>query len=386
MTSDERHPFQPSGLALVLAIVSATAQAGGIDRSGQDIGVLFETGDRVEFSHARIAPRVKGVDLAGGATGDVAGDHSLTSLSVKFDLDERWSLAALAEQPYGADIRYAGSSALLGGTEVDVVTSALLGLVRLHLTPAMSVHAGLRTQRASASVTLSGLAYGPVDGYRVRLGPDRESGWVAGAAYERADIALRVALTCHSAIEHSLRTQESGPALDPDGPGPSAAMDLLDGTSLTRISTPRALNLDFRTGIASDTLLYGQVRWADWSAFRVEPARFLAVTGEGLIELDDVRTYSLGLAHRFNERWSGFLSVNHEARGASLVSPLAPVNGRLGIGLGVQYTRGALSVGAGVSYVRLGDAVLETGTPDTARATMQGNATRAAGLRLSLVF
>jgi hypothetical protein len=39
-----------------------------------------------------------------------------------------------------------------------------------------------------------------------------------------------------------------------------------------------------------------------------------------------------------------------------------------------------------MSYVRLGDAVLETGTPDTARATMKGNATRAAGLRLSLVF
>lgn len=369
------------GAALLTAWAS-TALAGGIDRSGQGLGALFEPGRHLELSIGHAAPSVKGTDLAGGPTGDVVGDHAVASLSAKFDVNRALSLAVVLEQTYGADLVYGRSSTLLGGTLVDEASHALLGLARYRLNDGFSVHGGLRAQRSSAEVRLAGLAYGPVNGYRVQLGPDTETGWVAGLAWEKPEIALRLALTWHGAIEHRLDTVETGPLIDPDGPGPASALPLLNGASTTRIRTPRAINLDFKTGVAPDLLLFGQMRWANWSEFRVDPARFLAVTGEGLIELDDTRTYTLGLARRFDERWTGAVSLNYEAKGGALVSPLAPIDGRQGITLAVIHSRDGLTLTTGVSYVRLGDARLETGTPDTHRATMGGNSALGVGVKL----
>lgn len=368
--------------ATALALAAATASAGGIDRSGQGLGPLFEQGNYLELSYSHVVPSVQGVDLAGGPTGDVIGNHGLTSLGAKFDVNAKLSLAAVLDQPYGAKLLYLQSSPLLGGTRVDAASHALLGLARYRLDNAFSVHGGLRIQKSSATIDLRGLAYGPINGYRVRFDADTAASWVAGAAYERPDIALRLAATYHAAIKHKLDTGETGPATDPDGAGPLPAMGLLDGRSTTRIDTPAAINLDAQMGIARDTLLFGQVRWVDWSAFRVEPARFLALTGEGLIELKDTRTHTLGIAHRFDARWAGSLALNREGKGAPLSSPLSPINGRHGLTLAAIYTEGRMRITAGISYLKLGDARLETGTPDTQRATMSGNSLVGLGVKV----
>jgi len=368
--------------ATALALAAATASAGGIDRSGQGLGPLFEQGNYLELSYSHVVPRVEGIDLAGGPTGDVVGNHALTSLGAKFDVNDKLSLAAVLDQPYGAKLLYLQSSPLLGGTRVDERTHALLGLARYRLDAAVSVHGGLRIQKSSATLDLRGLAYGPISGYRVRFDADTAAGWVAGAAYERPDIALRLAATYHAAIKHKLDTSETGPAIDPDGAGALPAMGLLDGRSTTRINMPAAINLDAQMGIARDTLLFGQLRWVDWSAFRVDPARFLAVTGEGLINLQDTRTYTLGIARRFDARWAGSLALNHEGKGAPLSSPLSPINGRHGLTLAAIYSAGRMRITAGISYLKLGDARLETGTPDTQRATMSGNSLLGLGMKV----
>jgi long-subunit fatty acid transport protein len=368
--------------AAALAGLATPAAAGGIDRSGQGLGPLFESGDYLEASYSHVAPHVKGIDLAGGSTGDAVGDHDLANLAAKFDLNGRLSLAMVLDQPYGAKLHYRSSSPLLGGTRVDEASHALLGLLRYRLDPALSVHGGLRLQESSATIELRGLAYGRVNGYRVRFAENLAASWVAGAAYEIPEIALRVAATYHGATRHTLSTTETGPAIDPDGAGPLPAMRLLDGSSHTRISTPAALNLDAQTGIAPDTLLFGQLRWVDWSEFRVDPARFVAVTGNGLIDLRDTRGYTLGLARRFAARWTGVLALNHEASRDGYNSPLSPVNGRRGITLAAIHTQGRLKVTAGISYMKLGDALLETGTPDTLRAKMSGNSLLGLGFKI----
>lgn len=358
----------------LLATAAPAAWAGGIDRTGQGLGALFESGRYLEISVGHVAPRVEGADLLGGQTGDVAGAHLLPSVSLKFDAGDRLSFAAVADRTYGADILYGQGSPLLGGTRVDVASHGVLGLARYRIDKNFSVHGGLRLQTSSATVRLKGLAYGPVSGYQVRLGPDTAISPAAGIAFEIPEIALRVAATYHAAIKHKLATRETAP-LAP-----------LNGSSTTPISLPRAVNLDFQTGIARDTLLYGQLRWANWSEFRVDPARFVAVTGEGLIELKDTRTWTLGLARQFDARWAGAIALNYEGRGDKLSSPLAPVNGRRGLTLAAIHARDALKITAGVSYSKLGDARLETGTPDTQRATMSGNAALGLGIKLGWSF
>jgi len=44
--------------------------------------------------------------------------------------------------------------------------------------------------------------------------------------------------------------------------------------SVTEIKTPQSVNLEFQTGIAKVTLLFGSVRWVDWTAFNIFPADF----------------------------------------------------------------------------------------------------------------
>lgn len=352
----------------LLALNTVAALAGGIDRSGQGLGALFEPGNYVEGSLSQVSPSVTGVDVASGATGSVVSGYPMVSLSAKLQVSPALSVAVVMDQPYGAKLQYAYSSPLLGGTRVDVSSSALLGLARWHIDEQFSLHGGLRFQQANAEVRLQGLAYGPVSGYKVQLASDTSLSPVVGLAYELPHIGMRVAGTYHAATAHSMPTKESG------------GFALLNGQSTTRISTPRAINLDFQTGLASNILLFGQLRWVNWSEFRVDPQRFMAVTGEGLIELNDSRSYTLGLAQRLSSRWSAAASLHHEAKGAPLVSPLSPVNGRRGATLAAIYTDGRLRVSAGLSYMKLGDAMLETGTPDTQRATMQGNHTAAVGV------
>lgn len=373
-------------LSTVLIFAAPTLWAAGIDRSGQSLGVLLEDGNQIEFAQTWVRPHVAGTDLAGGTTGRVTGSYVLSRLSGKIDLTEKMSMGFVVDQPYGGKLLYGVSSPLLGGTRVDEKSLALLGLARYRLNPSMSVHGGLRVQRSSATIVLSGLAYGPVSGYQIRLEPDTATGLVAGAAYEASDIGLRLSVTYHQAVRHQLDSIESGPLIDPDGAGPAPSMALLNGESITPVSTPHALNIDFQMGLASDTLLFGQWRWVRWSEFRLDPTRFVTVAGEGLLELRNSNTITLGLAHQFNPRWAGVLALEHEGSTSGMSSPLSPANGRKGITLAAIHKWAKFRITAGVSYSKLGDAVLETGTPDVMRARTQGNSSTGMGVQLGIRF
>ena len=52
--------------ASILALDASGALAGGIDRSGQDIGILFENGGCIELTFGVVMPSVSG-SVAGGA-------------------------------------------------------------------------------------------------------------------------------------------------------------------------------------------------------------------------------------------------------------------------------------------------------------------------------
>lgn len=371
----------------LIALTAGAAHAGGIDRSGQGLGALFEKGRYLELSFGSVNPSVTGKDVAlfgGGSTGSVGLDYTQLGLSYKYDVNEKLSFALNIDQPFGADVKYGPTSVALGNTAATAKSSAITGILRYKMNENVSVHGGLRAQRASAAVDLRGAAYGAVTGYSVRLDSDVAAGYVVGVAYEKPEIALRVALTYNSAIKHNFNTTESGPNVDPDGAGPLPALPLLNGTSTTTVKTPQSVNLDFQSGVAKDTLVFGQIRWVDWSSFKLDPARFKAVTGGGLINLDDSVTYTLGVGRRFNENWSGSVSFQYEKKGNPLVSPLAPTNGRLGVTLAGVYTRDNMKVTAGINYTKVGDA--QPQTANTARANMTGNHSVAIGVRVGFSF
>ncbi len=372
--------------AAALALTAGAAHAGGIDRSGTPIDALFEKGNYAELSFAYIIPDVTGNDVLGNGYSNVADSFALFGAAVKMDVGEKLSFAVIFDQPYGADISYGGNPAatMLGGTLATADSNAITGLLRYKFNESFSIYGGPRYVKADGKVALSGLAYGPLSGYTVKFASDEGLGFVAGTAFEIPDIAMRVAVTYHSSIDLDFNTTEGFPAALGGGPGTGGK---------TSSELPQSIEIAAQSGIAKDTLVFGSFRWSDWSAFTLAPpgrnvgAPFGVLPGN-LASLDDAYTFELGVGRRFTEKLSASVSGTLDLKGSdTLVSPLAPANGKFAISVGGKYKlNDQVDISGGVRYTFLGDALPETGTPDVARATFKNNNVISLGLKLGVHF
>ena len=372
----------------VLSLAASGALAGGLDRTGQSVDIIFEEGNYGEISLARTSPSITGTDVLGFDTGNVADDFTSISGGVKLDFSDKFSMAMIFEEPFGSDIAYPSTSALLGGTTAIANTTSTTFVARYKFNENWSVHGGLRNQTARGNITLDGLAYGGnppggVSTYGVTLNDSNAWGYLVGAAYERPEIALRVALTYNSAITHKMDTTETA-----FGGAFPFVVGTTSNLSETDVETPQSVNLEFQTGIAADTLVFGSIRWAEWSKFKIDPVNFVNATGGGLVDLEDSITYTLGVGRRFSDQWAGSVSFTYEqADDDDLVSPLAPTNGLFAISVGAEYQATEnMSIGFGVRHNWLGNARPETGTPDTARAVMEDNTATSFGMKVGFTF
>lgn len=370
--------------AAALLMTTAPVFAAGIERSTQSIAILFEEGNYVEFGAQVTNPDVSGRDLdiyGGRKTGNVADDFNVVTFGYKHQFTDKISAALIIEHPYGADIAYENidptsttkGSYMLSGTNANVESAMISVIGRYKFDDAWGAHAGLRASKASGDIRLSGAAYGQLSGYRAKLHDDTAVGWLAGVSWERPDIAARVALTYYSDIDHSFDTQEF-----------MGAVKVAEGS--TDVTTPAMLALDFQTGVAQNTLVFGQIRRTYWSDFTVTPDWFGQSVPEGLVSLDDTNTFTLGVGQKFTDQWSGTVAFTYEPTGDDLVSPLAPTNGRKGITVAGIYTMDKWKFTGGINYTKLGNAYAETGTPDAARAKMKDNDAVSLGLRIGYRF
>ncbi|MDT0684006.1 outer membrane protein transport protein [Roseicyclus sp. F158] len=419
--------------ASIIALASTAAHAGGLDRTGQPIGLLFSEGNYAELSFSRTNPDLNGEGLGTDATGlapaspatggfpllqnaidggteydDVGESFNTVGAGIKWQFNSTISGALLFDEAFGADIAYSGdnSTTELGGTRAKADSSSLTALLRYAFDDNWSAHGGIRVQRASGDISLRGTSYGPVNGYNVELEDDTSVGYVIGGAYEIPAIALRVALTYSTEIEHDFDTTESyntapltgvgttlvGAPGTPPGAGAGVAAGAaaaLSGSSTTEVKTPQSVNIDFQSGVAEDTLVFGSIRWAEWSEFQINPENFEDLTGGGLVDLDDTWTYTIGVGRRFTEQFAAQASFTYEPETGDdeLVSPLAPTRGQKAIAIGGSYDLdGGVTLAGGVRYAWLGDATAETGTPDVARAEFRDSTALSVGMRIGFAF
>jgi len=358
-----------------LAISAGSAHAGGLDRSGTPIDIIFEDGNRLELSFGTAVPDVTGRDLLGNNPGDVANQFTQWGFAVKYQYNEKLSFAIIMDQPYGADVQYSGNPAttLLGGTSAEADSFGLTALARYKFSDRFSVYGGPRLVNADGAISLSGLAYGPLNGYNVRFASDTGYGYVVGAAYEIPDIAFRAALTYHSEIDLTMKTQEQ----------PVGAPGFVS-TGVTNVTLPQSVKLAVQSGVAPGTLVFGSVRWSDWEEFSLNPPSAVP----NLAEIDEAWTYEIGVGRRFNDRFSGSISVAYEEGGSdNLVSPLSPTDGSTSVAIGGKYQiTDNVDFSGGLRYTWLGDARPETGTPDTARANFNDNSAVSVGFKVGVSF
>lgn len=342
-------------LGTALMLTTTAANAGGLDRSGQSIGAIFEDGRYVELSYGHVMPSVTGVFMGFADSGNIAPAYGSFGGAYKMDVDDKVSLAFIVDQPFGADVSYEQAGYPLVGTNAQVTSKSLTVLGRYKFNDNFSVHFGPRALQAAGNVTITAPA-----AYMSTYQPGSGYGYVTGAAYERKDIALRVALTYASGID-----------LELDGDGAGGFGDLT-------VKMPSSWNLDFQSGVAADTLVFGSIRHVAWSEAVIHDA----AAGDLVSYDQDTTTYSLGVGRKFSDTFSGALSIGYEKAQGGLASNLAPTDGNMSIGLGGTYTlANGVELTGGVRYVMPGDA-----TTETIGADFSNNSAIAVGLKVAYTF
>ena len=354
------------GAALMLTTTAATA--GGIDRSGQSIGAIFEDGKYVELSYGYVTPSVDGTVGAGTvSSGNVAPAYGSAGLAFKTDIDDKVSLALIVDQPFGADVAYSDTDpgyptdGLPTGTHAQVKTTAITAVGRYKFNENLSVHFGPRYLTASGEYSrrfnIGGVPFDAAT-YDTTYESGSGTGYVAGVAYERKDIAMRVALTYSSAIDLTLAASEGG--------------------NLTA-TMPESVNLDFQTGVAADTLVFGSVRWAGWSEGHITDPN----VGELVSWDEDVVTYTLGVGRKFSDSFSGALSASYEEAQGGTSSNLSPTDGYTSVSVGGTYTMGnGVELTGGVRYVMAGDTITDV----PVSAEFADNSAVAIGLKVAYTY
>lgn len=330
-----------------LALSTGSVMAGGIERSTQSVAPLFEDGQYLEFNLGNFSPSVSGVFGGVLSSGDMAGNQVSYSFAYKKDLSDQLDAAVIVDQPVGADVSYPASAAPypFAGSNAEVRSTAITGLLRYKLPSNFSVFGGLRAESVKGNLQIIAPALTPAfTNYKLDADRDWSLGYVVGVAWEKPEIHARVALTYNSQIKHTLDTTETGLA-------PIA----LDGT--LDVEIPQSVNLEFQTGVAKDTLVFGSVRWVDWTAFNITP-QFLGVPV--VSNSDDTFSTSLGIGRRFNDHWSGAVILGYEKTQGTPVGNLGPTDGYKSIAIAATYTVDNVKITGGVRYVDIGDATTST--------------------------
>ena len=360
------------------ACLPGLAVAAGIERAAPSTRVLFEDGRYLEFSFSSVSPDLSGsggfvagpTPAAPNGTGDLFESYLSFGFAYKADLNDRLSYAVIVDDSVGVDTQYptvAGS--IYSGTVAELNGIQVTGILAYDVSDRVKVYGGIRAQAIDANADLPFI--GAPAGYTVDAERDWSAGYLVGAAYQIPEIALRVALTYYSAIDHELASSEA-----------VTGVTSLDGT--VEISTPQSVNLEFQTGIAEDTLLFGGIRWVDWSEFAIAPPLFSspAVANQPLVDYqEDWVTYTLGVGRRFSETWSGAVQVSWEpAADYTPLTTLGPVDGRRSLSLAATYTEGPMKITTGVTYVKLGE------TSNFAGTNFSGGDAVGVGLRVGYTF
>lgn len=343
----------------------AIASAAALDRAVPAVvRILYEDGTYGEIAvvytrpdlegKGGVAPPVPALGLPGGPiegnTGNLLNDDWKFSGALKggFGFDERLSWLLLFDQPFVANTTYGRGSYPAafnyGGTDADLDTYQISAGLAFDVNPAVKVYGGLRAQRLDASASISFL-----DDYAIDAKDKWGYGGFVGAAYARPELGLRVALTYQSKISYTLDTTETT----------SHFGSVKDRTD---VDTPQSVTLEAQTGINEKTLVFGSIRWVDWSEFAIEPELYATVTGVLLNERralvdypDDWWTYNIGVARQLTDTLAGSLSFTYEPQVDEVMTTLGPVDGRTTFGAGLSYDIGRMNIAGGVSYGWLGD-------------------------------
>ena len=191
---------------------------------------------------------------------------------------------------------------------------------------------------------------------------------VIGVSYSIPDIALRVTATYQGKAETSHKTTRT-------------YNGVTETLKPTTAALPESLTLDFQTGVAKDTLVFGSIHRARWGGAHI----FFDGAAEPKTTWTDSTTYSLGVGRKIDANWAVSASFNYEEGTESAgTSLLSTTNGVRGVTLGARYTTGNMTVSLGANYSEFGDKTV-TASP-LGVGKFSNNSMTSVGLKLGFSF
>lgn len=425
---------------MMFAVPTAGVYAAAMDRSGQSMSAFLQPGNYFEAGISVLDADVSGKETIGPKRniGDMADSYYFPSAALKIQVTDQFSFGLLYDQPFGAKAEYSGSNIFVatpndpvltglpltngmlgnveGNTKVEVDTQNLSMVFGFQPNESWNFYAGPVYQTVKGNVSLRGSAYSLYNGYDANIKETGDFGWLAGAAFQIPEIALKASITYRSEIDHDATTNESISMLDTASKLPPGSIELpnniapIFGAALaanaqsgkTTITTPQSVNLDLQSGIMADTVAFANIRWVNWKDFSIQPHKFgkvseaigVAVTrpnGFNLVEYDkDQWSVTAGVGRKLSEKWAGNVSVGWDSGAGNPVTTLGPTEGYWNTGIGLQYSpTPATFIAGGVKYFWLGDAKAQTGAQAGTNAhvaSFTDNNAIAYGLKLGYRF
>ena len=380
----------------ILVLFAATpAFSGGWEASRLDTSMMYNDEGYAEVGTSSITYDINATTQA-SKKHKMAKNQSRTALGVKtqignFDigLSNYMSGAiqldgqATAAQPDCSAAKKQANNftdcSVVPSADVEAKSTALIARYRIN--DNMSVLGGLNRYSLSNSTVTTLSAHYVVSGDEIAP--------VAGAAYENKEIALRVELLFQAETDMALTAGSSVASAVPTVSVPNSKMVI-----------PQTMTLNFQSGIAEDTLLFGSIHRAEWDTAQITIPEILngvnPVTSAKDTKVSKIgsnfstRTaYSLGLGRKINENFSALGSYSTEGGGgATSADPFTLTDGSQTLGLGVRYTKDNMTITGGYSYTKVGDVkVTYPMTPlPSLTATYADNKVTGLGLKIGFSF
>ena len=319
-------------ITLFIIFISYNAFAGGLEVSRQNNMILFSEGTSVNFSSRQTSSTVTDNLYTSLDSQSIIKQLNILSAAFKSDYNENISYAFEMYEPMASTLQYPATVGGVPAGQKALLRSQALSLTGKYNLPnsGFGLVAGVR----QLTIKRSTLNINPAQGDLVTT-PDSGIGYVAGVSYEMPEIALKVLLTQAPGIDIVVPTTVVG-----------------SGT----VSQPSFTTLEFETGIANNTLLFGSIHQGEHASAQVK------LNGIGAISsFTDGEKYNIGVGRKFSEKLSGSFSyTTEEGSSATGTSLLSPTNGTDTYSIGVNYVSESVDVAFGYAMSSFGDKAVTT--------------------------
>lgn len=364
---------------LTVLATAATALAGGLERHGYDVDLLFEKSPfffdgsvtyvmpnrRIKNAVDESVPAADPTNLNNipgySSTADGSEPYADPYLGAKAAIGDAIDCMIDYSEPWGAHVKpgrhWAGAKDV---SELEIFSRnyAAACSYRFDAGPGQfrvigggfyQEIGGNKEAVVVAPEILAGTPFSNFSGLgRLEDVEGDGAGWHAGVGYEIPEYAMRASLVYTSKVDlgditGTLDLTGVPSAIKPGNPLLGAATPVYATATM-----PEVLELKLQSGIAPDWLAFGSVKWTNWS--RLQVVSFCPTATKGVFECKanspaeatalnlyyrDGWTVTGGVGHRFNEQWAGGMSLTWDRGTSTVVGSQSDV---WMLGLGTAYS------------------------------------------------